>query len=568
MDIRQYLSSKGYQWTEHDRPTGKVAVMNCPFCGDTKKKFGVSLKDGAFNCLRLNECGATGSFYDLQRLLGDVPVRLDDDKIVYRKEKKVYRPIDKHSSKLSPKIYDYLENARKFKKAFITKFRIGAQDENTIMLPYFKAGKIVNIKYRTLDKKMWQEKEAEPALYNRDNCSGAQLIITEGEFDTIAFAHYDLDAVSVPSGASDTRWIEHEWEYLQQFKSIYLAVDQDEAGQKAANKMATRLGKWRCYRVRLPYKDANDCLKNDVPAEAIMQCFADAADFTPVNLVRVESYLEDVTRLFEDTGALNGISTGWEALNKILRGWRDEEMTVWSGRNGSGKSTILNQVILNNARSQIRSCIVSLEMPVVRLLRWMIIQHYGFPNPSKDGIKKAVTYLNEYVFFVNLIGEAIPEEILNCFEFAARKYGVKQFFVDSLMRISIDLRNELASQKEFCSHLLEFANEHKAHVHLVAHPRKGRTDEQMPDKVDIAGTGDITNLAHNVITMSRVGEREKQNMISKGIDELFDATVMVKKNREWGDEGVVRMKFDNDVKRFTELKKYFVNGVEQYLEAT
>ena len=330
MDVREYLSKKGYQWKEQDRPTGKIAVMNCPFCGDMKEKFGVSLADGAFNCYRLNECGVKGSWYDLQRMLGDTPVRLDDDKMMTYKPSRTYRDLSGlHGKKLQQPAIDWLEQKRGFKKAQILKFRLAAHDDTTVMIPFFKDGKVANIKYRSIvEKKMWQEKEAEPVLFNRDNCKGGQLIITEGEFDAIALAHYGLDAVSVPSGATDMRWIEHEWEYLRQFQSIYLAGDQDEAGEKSAEKIAVRVGRWRCFRVKLPYKDANDCLINDVPHDEILRCFAEAKDYQPASLARVESFIDDVVRLFEDDKILHGIPTGWTALDKILRGWREEEMTV------------------------------------------------------------------------------------------------------------------------------------------------------------------------------------------------------------------------------------------------
>ena len=52
-----------------------------------------------------------------------------------------------------------------------------------IAYPYFKGGKIVNVKYRGVEEKTFtQEKDAEPVFYNYDNCFGQkEIIIVEGE---------------------------------------------------------------------------------------------------------------------------------------------------------------------------------------------------------------------------------------------------------------------------------------------------------------------------------------------------------------------------------------------------
>ena len=78
MDIRQFLNQQGWSWTEKQRPSGLIAEMTCPFCKSKEKSFAVSLNDGAFSCFRLNNCGVKGSFWDLQKMLGLTPQRLDN----------------------------------------------------------------------------------------------------------------------------------------------------------------------------------------------------------------------------------------------------------------------------------------------------------------------------------------------------------------------------------------------------------------------------------------------------------------------------------------------------------
>ncbi|MGR3302496.1 MAG: DnaB-like helicase C-terminal domain-containing protein [Candidatus Scalindua sp.] len=554
MDVRQYLSGKGFTWEEKRRPSGLQAVMNCPFHQDTKKKFAVNLSTGAFQCFSVNKCGAQGSWYDFQRMLGDVPVRLNDDRMIHHKNTtRTYTKPKTHSEKISSKGLEYLHN-RALNDEVIKKFRIGmTKDGRAIMFPYFKNKELIAIKYRNMkeDKEMWTEKDQEPVLFNRDNVKGNMLTLVEGEIDCLSMDQYGIECASIPSGVKDLRWIEHDWGFLEQFQSIYLVMDGDAAGQKAAETIATRLGRWRCYNVRLPFKDANKCLQKGVSTEEIINCMDQATDFTIKHLVSAGYFLDEIVELFHDPEKLHGIPTGFNGLDKYIKGWREEELTVHSGMNGSGKSTFLNQVIINLARQNQRCCIASLEMPPQRLLRWMVLQASKYSIITDEVVKTTISWIDDYLFIVNIQDEISPEELLNIFEYANRKYGVKHFFIDSLIRIAFQYRDELKEHKKFCSQLLSFAKSYKSHVHLVAHPRKGSSDSDRPGKVDVSGTINITNLAHNVLILWR----PDIDLIEKAKEQgkkIADCVLFVKKNREWGLEGAVRFDFDAETKRFNE----------------
>ena len=72
--------------------------------------------------------------------------------------------------------------------------------------------------------------------------------------------------------------------------------------------------------------------------------------------------------------------------------------------------------------------------------------------------------------------------------------------------------------------------------------------------MDVKGTGDITNLAHNVLIVWRPEEEDKDNAKKKGKD-VPDAVLFVKKNREFGVEGGIRMKFNPVTKRFADYSE-------------
>ena len=552
ISVREYLNRKRFQWREQ---RGQ-AVMNCPFCQDKEQKFAIGLNNGAFNCYHLNTCGVKGSFVEFQKLLGDEPETIYGQKqAFYRQTKKQYKlPTAKITAPSNP-VISYLIKSRGFTADTIKHFGIGASG-TAVMLPYYRNNVLVNIKYRDINdkKKMWTEKEAEPILFNRDNIYDETLVICEGEYDAMALFQYGIDAVSVPMGAKNFEWVDNEWDYLEEFKAIYLCFDNDRAGIEAVRDLVQKLGAWRCKGVVLPFKDANECLIKGVAKDTVKAAFDRAFEFTPTMLASPSQFTEEIKESFVNPDAANGTPTPWVRLNEILKGWRNEELTVWSGRNSAGKSTILNQVIIDLAQKNTKSCIASLEMPAKRYLRWAVIQYLENYHPAPIAIEGALRWFDDKIYLVNTVEEAEPKELLEVFEYAARRYDVKHFIVDSLMRVKFPNRDELNEQKSFVNSLLSFAKKFNCHVHLVAHPRKALKDGERPGKVDVKGTGDITNLAHNVLIVWRPEEEDKDNAKKKGKD-VPDAVLFVKKNREFGVEGGIRMKFNPVTKRFADYSE-------------
>lgn len=555
MKIRQYLIEKGFEFKEVNRPSGVNAIMICPFCrgGDKgEKTFAINLETGAWNCLRLNNCGLSGSFYNLQRKLGDQPIFL---KTNMQNKPKLYSRPKPEALPINQKSLQYLKK-RGFTEDIIKQFKIFIGKYGEIGLPFYKNKTLVNVKYRTIDKKFSQEKNAEPCLFNRDNITGKTLIITEGEFDCMALVQYGFKSVvSLPSGTNDHRWIENEWKFLEQFKTIYLCMDDDEAGHGAVNILVTRLGNWRCKSVVFTHKDALECLQSKTPESTMQNCFNDAIEFPPTSLEPASNFYEEVVDLFVNPDKLNGINTGFPGLNYFLKGWRKGELTIWTGQNGSGKTTILNQICLFLNSKKIKTCIASLELRPARYLRWAVCQALGKNNPNPNEINAVFEWLYEKMYILNVSEDIEQDQIFDVFEYAARRYGIEHFVIDSLMKVKLPMQDEYAAQKEFVSRLSSFVKKHQVHCHLVAHPRKTASDRDKPDKVDVKGSGDITNLADNVLSIWKPEDDGSRNSLDP------DAILYVKKNREFGELGGIKLFFDKRTKRLScknqEVNFYF-----------
>lgn len=552
MEVREYLSSKGFEWTEKQRAGGLNAIMNCPFCSDKEKKFAINLTNGAFQCFHLNGCNAKGSFSDFQRRFGDKPAwRPNESSFVPQHKKNTYTKPDVSLEKPKSEVIKYL-NKRGFSDKTIEFFKIGEKNE-AVAIPYYKDGKLVNVKYRPIEKKkdIWTEKNPEPTLFNRDNIdmSAKTLLICEGEYDCMAFYEYGIESVSIPYGVNAFQWVDNEWDWLQKFSEYYICFDNDSAGNTGAEILSNKLEKWKCRKVILPYKDANDCLQKKVQAQGIVSCISQACDFAPDMLTSPDFYTEEIIDLMDNPNKLLGIPTAWEKLDKLLGGWRQSELTIWSGQSGSGKSTILNQHIISLVKRDINVCIASLEMPPVRYLRWLLLQYTGRQFPSHAAIRNALSWLTGKLYIINSTESMNINTLLEIFEYAARRYNAQHFIIDSLMRIDVPGENKWDAQKEFITKLLTFSKKFCVHVHLVAHSRKSGADSDTPDKMDVKGSGDITDLAHNVLIMWR----PPANDVSLKKNNP-DAILHVKKNRELGLQGSIGLYFKPEIKLFYDSK--------------
>jgi twinkle protein len=554
MRIDEYLDNKEFEYEIKNRPSGDNYIMVCPFCkgGESgRKTFAINANSGLWNCKRKDDCNKSGTFFQLQEMLGDIPVKIDpyikkssDNIKKYNIPKIIKIPLSNNSIK-------YLMNKRCFSEEIIKKFDLFDGIKGEIRIPYYKNGIIVNAKSRLKYKKiMWQCANGEHVLFNRDNVKGSDLlIITEGEYDCMALTQYGIEnVVSVPNGANDHKWIENEWNFLEKFSEIYINMDLDSAGQNVVKPIINRLGKWRCKSIKLPYKDANECLINRVSNKEILYCFENAEEFTPAEIKTAGFFCEEVIDIYRNPEKYKGISTGFSELDKIIRGWRGGELTVWTGQSGSGKSTILNQSCLHMASKGIKCCIASLELRPARYLKWAVEQALGKNDPNEREIIKTFEWMNEWLYIIDIEDNVYGSKIFELFEYTARKYGIDQFVIDSLMKIRLKGADTEMSQVEFVDDYRNFGKKFDAHCHLVAHPRKQESDKDKPDKTAVKGRGEITDTADNVITIWRNVDDDKEDLEED--ENRIDGLLIVRKNREFGDLGSIQLFFDNISRRF------------------
>lgn len=135
---------------------------------------------------------------------------------------------------------------------------------------------------------------------------------------------------------------------------------------------------------------------------------------------------------------------------------------------------------------------------------------------------------NKFFLFDNNNSSTIStaEKILKIFTLCAKRNNTKLFLVDNLLTVLSDVPGdkENKAQSTFVADLKKFAVKYKVAVILVAHPRKTKAGEAFSND-DVAGSGNITNLADNVISV------QKPN-------------IQITKNREFGVCDFIQCSYD------------------------
>ena len=221
--------------------------------------------------------------------------------------------------------------------------RVASGGKGEVAFLYYLNKECVKIHYVGLRNKTFRS-SVNPAnvLYGKEyatpeKCSGT-LVITEGQWDALAFAAAGIPAVSIPNGVQSHKWIEFDWEYLRQFHTFLISFDQDDAGKKATEEVTKRLGVSKCKIVSLPLKDANDVLRDsELGASALQEAAEQATPYQPEEISPARSLLKSTWELM----SVDRNTIGQKIHLDIPFRLREHEFTLFTGFRGHGKSTVV-----------------------------------------------------------------------------------------------------------------------------------------------------------------------------------------------------------------------------------
>lgn len=258
----------------------------CPICGKEKENpdFTINISEGVYFCFSNNQGGRIEELSKYGFDIEEIPeLRNSLKKGSYigkncgdSKENNRNYPKDKKDIDLSNIFLARKDNflndewikylaSRCISDKYLKKFaRLGKGD--TMMIPLTNGKKIIGIKYRTLDKKIFSERDSQSDyLMNWQLVKDfSYIVVVEGEIDLLSALEVGFESVvSLPFGAGNVRAIEHQKDWLSRFEKIIIATDNDTQGKKSKNEIVKILSsvKKRLYEVDLGgFKDFNEVL--------------------------------------------------------------------------------------------------------------------------------------------------------------------------------------------------------------------------------------------------------------------------------------------------------------------
>lgn len=306
-------------------------------------------------------------------------------------------------------------------------------------------------------------------------------------------------------------------------------------------------------------------LLNDIGLEKSDKCIGEEIFLTPTKIKRKKRDLSKV------------IKSGIDLIDKKIIGFNPEELSIWSGSNGSGKSTVLSQIAIECIEQGFKAAIFSGELQAHRVMDWLTLQcagkdysestryanYYRVPEPIRDKIDK---WLDGKLFIYNNNYGNDVKKVLTAVMECIKANGVNMVIIDNMMSLDVASigGDKYDRQTALVIALTELCKQYRVHIHFVAHPRKSLGFLR---KNDISGTADITNATDNVFIVHRVNRdfrnATKQDLGFKDDNILYNYSNVIEicKNRDLGiQDEFIGTVYEKESKRFknseVEKKRY------------
>lgn len=264
-----------------------------------------------------------------------------------------------------------------------------------------------------------------------------------------------------------------EWsDFVGQYPYVLVSVPPGPARDEIAEELQARFP----LPVLIPGQDAfHGCasvleLRDNYGLQAIDRLVLDAEELPSPGLLNVAEIDCDGESNIKRT------SSGLSLLDREIGGFAPGELSVWTGRRGEGKSTLLGQILLDAINQGHRVCVYSGELPAMKFKQFIRQQAAGYLHITaledpwigktfflvNDDVKEPIDHwFDGSLFLTDLKDRAAHDEdtILRLFEGAHRRYGCDTFLVDNIM--TAQLRGEIEmgyyrAQSAFAGRLADF----------------------------------------------------------------------------------------------------------------
>lgn len=351
--------------------------------------------------------------------------------------------------------------------------------------------------------------------------NGKMLVITEGEIDTLAVAQAMMDTsktiypvVSIPSANQLSLLLEHR-SWIKRFNEVILWFDNDQAGKECTRQAAKIIGFDRVKVVEADEKDASD-LYSSKGSKAVTNAIWGAQKYNPAGIISGENIWDKfMERQNTESCPYPDCLSG---LNEKLKGMRHGEITLFTSGTGSGKSTVIKEIIWHLlSTTKDKAGLISLEESIgdtaEKFIGMSINKRIGGNIPvSQTEMRKGFdkVFADERLMLLDHQGSVEDSSLIDKIEYMALM-GCKYLFLDHIT-IAVSEGSEgltgNAAVDKVMSDLLKIVKKHNIWLGIVSHLRKasdGNAFEEgnMASIDDIKGSGSIKQISFDIIAFSR-----------------------------------------------------------------
>ncbi len=267
----------------------------------------------------------------------------------------------------------------------------------------------------------------------------------------------------------------------------------------------------------------------------------------------------EVERSHANGGKLPGIPTGLQALDEILGGWHDSDLTIIGGRPAMGKTAFLGGLIEAAANAGKRPGVISAEQPAVQLaLRRLSLVSSVAASKLRSGQFEDEDWTRLQAGMADAIGRDMwiydrsavtLDELVGIARKWKHTHGIGCLFIDYAQRISVPRADRVTEVSQVARGMKNLARDLQIPVIALAQVVKTvdqRQGDKRPNAGDLANSDELTREADQILMLYR-DEVYNRDSPDKGM-----AEVLIEKNRH-GPTGFKKVRFLDQTMRFCDV---------------
>lgn len=261
---------------------------------------------------------------------------------------------------------------------------------------------------------------------------------------------------------------------------------------------------------------------------------------------------------YHNGGKLPGITTGLSALNDILGGFHDSDLTLIGARPAMGKTALLVNMAEAAATDGVPVGMISAEQPVnqIGIRRLALASNVGaaairagkIQGEQWSRLSAGVSSRRDAPIWIYDRSALTLDELVAIARKWKHQHGIRALYIDYAQRITVPGADRITEVSAIARGLKNLARDLKLPVVSLAQVKAevDKRDDKRPNAGDLANSDELTREADQIVMLYR-DAAYNHNSEDKGTAEL-----LIEKNRH-GPTGFKRVAFREETMQFADL---------------